>query len=155
MSFRRVNSPAISSLPSVTALNPIVEYPASTPSVTSCFVSPVAYRSCIVNGARCSTFALPSSISFLAFSGVVGIRGSPRMFMTGTLKSCPLLPERKSTSELLKEVFESATLSITPDGLFNNGSQLLRTGGASVGVLVCLSFNFCIVLMPPNQPGAL
>ena len=49
-------SPDTSSLFSVTAENPMCLYPASIPNVTGCFVSPVAYRSCIVNGFENATF---------------------------------------------------------------------------------------------------
>ncbi len=120
------------------------------PNIIGCFVSPVAYFSWIVNGFLVTTFALFCSNKCLAFAGVVGIKGSPCIFKTGTLKSCSLLPESWSTSELLEKVFKFCnTWSLWP--CLITESQLLRTCGASVGVYVSLFSNFCIFSMPPNQ----
>jgi len=50
--------------------NPINLLPASTPNTASCFVSPVEYNNCIVNGVLLTTLALFCFNSFLALLGI-------------------------------------------------------------------------------------
>ena len=64
MSCRSATSDAKTSSFSVVAEMPTCLAPASTPSVTSCFVSPVAMVSLIVNGVRRTTKALPAFSMF-------------------------------------------------------------------------------------------
>ena len=64
-----------------------------------------------------ATFAFFSFNNFRAFPGVVGIKGSLRMFMTGTLRSCPAMPDCRSTLGLLEGVFKPCTLRVS--SLFN------------------------------------
>ena len=78
------------------------------------------------------------------------------MFMTGTLRSCPVMPDCRSTSGLLEGVFELCSLRVS--SLFKDRVTELRTCGASIGVHVFLPTNFCFSLMffsmllkPPNQ----
>ncbi len=87
MSLRKVNSPAMSSLPA-TALKPTVEYPASMPRVTPCLYPLEPYNSCIVNGVRLTTTACPLSSKCLALAGDAGISGFPCLFSTNTNIKC-------------------------------------------------------------------
>ena len=110
----------------------------------------------MVNGLELITLALSCFRSFLAFPGVVGINGSLRMFMTGTLRSRPVMPDCRSTWGLLEGVFKLCSLRVS--SLFKDRVTELRTCGASVGVHVFLPTNFCFSLMffsmllkPPNQ----
>ena len=113
MSCRSATSDAKTSSFSVVAEMPTCLAPASTPSVTSCFVSPVAMVSLIVNGVRRTTKALPAFSMCRAFAGEHGISGLPRMFKTNTFKVSPLRIPAGSACSARRPV-------VRPEGRFSS-----------------------------------